>query len=328
MNRVLGERASYVKCRGGCQANLSGNRCWHFRQNLMEVALDEHFAPGHRGCAGCGNVIAVRLALKATGKNVIVSSPTGCTEVISTPYPESSWGVPWIHANFENAAAVASGVAAAVEALNRKGKKDIKAKSIAIGGDGGTVDIGFQSLSGAMERGDDVLYICVDNEAYMNTGVQRSGATPYGASTTTSPPGKFSVGQNTPKKDMPAIIAAHGIPYVATASIAFPLDFIEKVKRAMDVKGPAYIHILSPCPTGWGFPSEKTIEFGRLAVDSGMWNLYEIVNGDQRLTYRPTAKVPVKEYIKGQKRFAHVNEELLGKIQKDVDARWQGIQQG
>lgn len=323
MNRILGERASYVKCRGKCQANLSGNRCWQFRKNLRDVSLDEYFAPGHRGCAGCGNVIATRLALKASGKNVIVTASTGCTEVISTPYPESSWGVPWVHANFENAAAVASGVASAVEVLNRKGKKKLNAKSIVIAGDGGTVDIGFQSLSGAMERGDNILYICVDNEAYMNTGVQRSGSTPYGASTTTSPPGKFSVGQDTPKKDMPAIIAAHHVPYVATACISFPLDFMEKVKKAIDVDGPAYIHILSPCPTGWGFPSEKTIELGRLAVDSGMWDLYEIVNHDIRFTYKPTVKVPVKEYIKGQKRFAHVKDELLEKIQKDIDTKLQ-----
>jgi pyruvate ferredoxin oxidoreductase beta subunit len=297
-------------------------RCWkreaiRRKSKLKEVGEEELFISGHRGCAGCGNVITVRLALKASGKNVIVVSPTGCTEVISTLYPETSWKVPWIHANFENAGAVASGISDALKVLLRKGKIESKPKVIAIAGDGGTADIGLQSLSGAMERGHDLLYICVDNEAYMNTGVQRSGATPYGAYTTTSP-----LGQDTQKKDMPAIIAAHRIPYVATANISLPLDFIEKVKKAVSIEGASYIHVLAPCPTGWGFPSEKTIELGRLAADTGTWMLYEILNGEFRVTYRPTAKVPVKEYLKAQKRFAHLSEETIKKIQEDIDKKW------
>jgi pyruvate ferredoxin oxidoreductase beta subunit len=169
-----------------------------------------------------------------------------------------------------------------------------------------------------MERGHDMLYICVDNEAYMNTGVQRSGATPYGAYTTTSP-----LGQDTPKKDMPNIIAAHRIPYVATASVSLPLDFMEKVKRAVSIEGSSYIHVLAPCPTGWGFPGEKTVELGRLAVDTGMWILYEILNGELKVTYKPTTKIPVKEYLKTQKRFKHLSDELIEKIQRDIDERWE-----
>jgi pyruvate ferredoxin oxidoreductase beta subunit len=226
--------------------------------------------------------------------------------------------VPWIHANFENAGAVASGISDALKVLLRKGKIKSKPKVIAVAGDGGTVDIGFQALSGAMERGHDMLYICVDNEAYMNTGVQRSGATPYGAYTTTSP-----LGQDTPKKDMPNIIAAHRIPYVATASVSLPLDFMEKVKRAVSIEGSSYIHVLAPCPTGWGFPGEKTVELGRLAVDTGMWILYEILNGELKVTYKPTTKIPVKEYLKTQKRFKHLSDELIEKIQRDIDERWE-----
>jgi pyruvate ferredoxin oxidoreductase beta subunit len=315
---VLGEKASYVRCRWKCEASLSASRCWYYRRHLKEVSEEELFASGHRGCAGCGNVITVRLALKASGKNVVVVSPTGCTEVISTPYPETSWRVPWIHANFENAGAVASGISDALKVLLRKGKIKSKPKVIAVAGDGGTVDIGFQALSGAMERGHDMLYICVDNEAYMNTGVQRSGATPYGAYTTTSP-----LGQDTPKKDMPNIIAAHRIPYVATASVSLPLDFMEKVKRAVSIEGSSYIHVLAPCPTGWGFPGEKTVELGRLAVDTGMWILYEILNGELKVTYKPTTKIPVKEYLKTQKRFKHLSDELIEKIQRDIDERWE-----
>ena len=194
---------------------------------------------------------------------------------MTSPYPETAWEIPWMHVAFENAGAVASGVESA---LRIQGKDDINV--IAFGGDGGTVDIGLQSLSGAMERGHNLTYICYDNEAYMNTGIQRSGATPYGASTTTSPKGSGSFGEDKPKKDMPMIMAAHGIPYVATASIAYPEDFVNKVKKAAAIKGPAYIHLHQPCTTGWGFASEKTIEMGRLAVETGSWILYEVENGE------------------------------------------------
>ncbi len=280
----------------------------------MEIPKEELLAPGHRGCAGCGASIAVRLALKALGKNTVAISATGCLEVMTTPYPETAWEIPWIHVAFENAGAVASGVEAA---LRIQGKDDVNV--IAFGGDGGTVDIGLQSLSGAMERGHNLTYICYDNEAYMNTGIQRSGATPYGATTTTSPKGKDSFGEEKPKKNMPMIMAAHGIPYVATASIAYPEDFMKKVKKAAEIDGPAYIHLNQPCTTGWGYDSSKTIEMGRLAVETGSWILYEIENGEFNITYRPTERKPVAEYLKPQKRFRHLDDEHIEKIQEFVD---------
>ena len=279
----------------------------------MEISEKEFLAPGHRGCAGCGATVGVRLALKALGKNTVAVSATGCLEVITTPYPETSWEIPWIHVAFENAAAVASGVE---RALKSQGKDT---QVVAFGGDGGTADIGLQALSGAMERGHNLIYICYDNEAYMNTGIQRSGATPYGASTTTSPNGSGSFGEDKPKKDMPMIMAAHGIPYVATASIAYPEDFVNKVKKAAEIKGPAYIHLHQPCTTGWGFASEKTIEMGRLAVETGSWILYEVENGEFNITYRPEERKPVKEYLAPQKRFKHLDDEHIDKIQKYVD---------
>ena len=275
----------------------------------MEISDKEYLAPGHRGCAGCGASIGVRLALNALGKNTVAISATGCLEVMTSPYPETAWEIPWMHVAFENAGAVASGVESA---LRIQGKDGINV--IAFGGDGGTVDIGLQSLSGAMERGHNLTYICYDNEAYMNTGIQRSGATPYGASTTTSP-----IGEDKPKKDMPMIMAAHGIPYVATASIAYPEDFVNKVKKAAEIKGPAYIHLHQPCTTGWGFASEKTIEMGRLAVETGSWILYEVENGEFNITYRPEERKPVKEYLAPQKRFKHLDDEHIDKIQKYVD---------
>ncbi|MCQ2971979.1 MAG: pyruvate synthase subunit beta [archaeon] len=281
----------------------------------MDIPKEEFLAPGHRGCAGCGASIAVRLALKALGKDTVAVSATGCLEVMTTPYPETSWEIPWIHVAFENAGAVASGVESA---LRIQGKKS---NVIAFGGDGGTVDIGLQSLSGAMERGHNMTYVCYDNEAYMNTGIQRSGATPFGASTTTSPAGKASFGENRPKKNMPMIMAAHGIPYVATASIAYPEDYMKKVKKAAEVDGPAYIHLNQPCTTGWGYNPSKTIEIGRLAVETGSWVLYEIEDGEFNVTYRPAERKPVKEYLKPQKRFKHLDDEHIAKIQEYVDAQ-------
>ena len=282
----------------------------------MKIPEEELLAPGHRGCAGCGASIGVRLALKALGKNTVAISATGCLEVMTTPYPETAWEIPWIHVAFENAGAVASGVESA---LRIQGKDDVNV--VAFGGDGGTVDIGLQSLSGAMERGHNFTYICYDNEAYMNTGIQRSGATPYGASTTTSPVGKDSFGENKTKKNMPMIMDAHGIPYVATASISYPEDFMKKVKKAAEVDGPAYIHLNQPCTTGWGYPSSKTIEMGRLAVETGSWILYEIENGEFNVTYRPSERKPVSEYLKPQKRFRHLTEDHIEEIQKLVDSQ-------
>ncbi|OQD59623.1 pyruvate:ferredoxin oxidoreductase, subunit beta [Methanobrevibacter arboriphilus JCM 13429 = DSM 1125] len=280
----------------------------------MKLPEEELLAPGHRGCAGCGATIGVRLALKALGRNTVAISATGCLEVITTPFPETAWEIPWIHVAFENAGAVASGVESALKA---QGKTDVNV--VAFGGDGGTADIGMQSLSGAMERGHNMIYICYDNEAYMNTGIQRSASTPYGASTTTSPHGKDSFGEDKPKKNVPLIMAAHGVPYVATASIAYPEDFMRKVKKASEVDGPAYIHLNQPCTTGWGYSPSKTIELGRLAVETGSWALYEIENGDFKLTYKPQDRKPVNEFLNAQKRFKHLSDEEKERIQEYVD---------
>lgn len=282
----------------------------------MDFSQEELLAPGHRGCAGCGASIGVRLALKALGRNTVAISATGCLEVMTTPYPETAWEIPWIHVAFENAAAVASGVE---RALKAQGKEDVNI--IAFGGDGGTTDIGMQALSGAMERGHNLTYICYDNEAYMNTGIQRSSSTPFGASTTTSPAGKQSFGEDRPKKNMAFIMAAHGVPYVATASIAYPEDFMKKVKKAAETDGPAYIHLNQPCTTGWGFKPENTIQLGRLAVESGAWGLFEIENGEFKVTYRPQNRKPVKEYLSAQKRFRHLTDVEIDQIQEFVDAQ-------
>ncbi|MEK6976844.1 MAG: pyruvate synthase subunit PorB [Candidatus Hydrothermarchaeota archaeon] len=316
--KVVADVPSYIKCRKACEATLAANRCWRFRRNVREVPEEELFVSGHRACAGCGCTVAMKLALKASGKDTVVTQATGCMEVVSTPYPETAWRVPWIHVAFENSAAVASGVEAALKALGKKDRVNV----VALGGDGGTVDIGFQALSGAMERGHDLTYICYDNEAYMNTGIQRSGSTPYLAATTTTPAGSVIPGNDRPKKDMPKIIAAHGVPYVATASVAFPLDFMEKVRKAVSTKGPAYVHVHATCPLGWGIESDKSIEVARLAVDTGMWVLYEIDHGVGKVTYTPTKKRPVRDYLKVQKRFRHLTDDMVAKIQQDVDAKW------
>ncbi|KZX10110.1 pyruvate synthase subunit PorB [Methanobrevibacter filiformis] len=280
----------------------------------MKLPEEELLAPGHRGCAGCGATIGARLALKALGRNTVAISATGCLEVITTPFPETSWEIPWIHVAFENAGAVASGVE---RALKAQGKTDVNI--VAFGGDGGTADIGMQSLSGAMERGHNFTYICYDNEAYMNTGIQRSASTPYGASTTTSPHGKESFGEDQHKKNMPLIMAAHGIPYVATASISYPEDFMRKVKKAAEIEGPAYIHLNQPCTTGWGYDPSKTIELGRLAVETGSWALYEIIDGEFKLSYKPQIRKPVVEYLDAQKRFKHLSQKEKDNIQTFVD---------
>lgn len=281
----------------------------------MEIPEIELLAPGHRGCAGCGAALGVRLALKALGRNTVAVNATGCLEVMTTPYPETAWEIPWIHVAFENASAVASGVE---KSLKMQGKGD--ANIVVFGGDGGTADIGLQSLSGAMERGHNITYICYDNEAYMNTGVQRSGSTPYGATTTTSPKGKNSFGEDKVKKNIPMIMAAQGVPYVATASIAYPEDFMKKVKKAAELDGPAYIHLNQPCTTGWGYPAEKTIELGRLGVETGFWILYEIEEGDFKITYRPSQRKPVREYLEAQKRFKHLDDEHKDNIQAYIDS--------
>jgi len=281
--------------------------------------VEELMSPGTRTCAGCGAVLAARLVLKATGKDVIICESTGCMEVTSTQYPTTAWKVPWIHVLFENPASVAAGVKAALEAQSND-----HTQVIAYGGDGGIVDIGFGAVSGALERNDDIMIITYDNEAYANTGVQRSGATPFGASATTTPAGLESIGKKQWKKNIPMIAVAHGSKYVATASIGYPQDLMNKVKKAMKVKGTRYLHIHTPCPVGWGFDSSETIQIAKLAVQTGMWMLYEIEDGKFKMTMKPELK-PVDEYLKMQKRFKHLKDDTIKIIQDHIDKTWKEL---
>jgi pyruvate ferredoxin oxidoreductase beta subunit len=290
------------------------------------IPKEEFAVSGHRACTGCAEILAVRLALKGFGRDTIMAMATGCMEIVSTPLPTTDWTLPWIHVGFENAAAAASGVETALRILRKKGKipdKDVHV--VAIAGDGGTADIGMQALSGALERYHKFTYICLDNEAYMNTGIQRSSSTPFGAMTTTSPPGKNSIGQSTWKKDMPKIAVAHNIPYVATACPSYPFDLLEKVRKAKMVNGPSYLHILSVCPTGWRTATDLSIRFGRLAVQSGVFPLYEVENGKYRLTYNPEPLRPVTEYLKGQGRFRHLTPDTISIIQKRITEEWNAL---
>ncbi len=290
------------------------------------VDKKEYFSPGHRACQGCAEALAVRLVAKALGNNVIVASATGCMEIISSPLPFTNWRVPWLHVAFENAAAVLSGAESGLKALVRKGKrKDKKTVFLGMGGDGATTDIGFQALSGAFERGHDFLYVCYDNEAYMNTGIQRSSSTPFGASTTTSPAGKKVPGQVTWKKNMAEIAVAHKVPYVATACSSYPFDLMEKIKKAARTPGPAYVHILSVCPTGWRLPPNKAIWIGRLAVETGVFPLYEVVNGKYTMTHEVEELRPVEEYLKPQGRFRHLTPDLIEIIQKRVKKEYEEL---
>ena len=287
------------------------------------IAEEERFTPGHRACIGCGEALAVRLTCKALGNNVIIVNATGCMEIVSSQLPYTSWTVPWIHTLFENTAAVASGIEAGLKILTKKGRRLLPdVKVVAMAGDGGTSDIGLQALSGALERGHNFIYICFDNEAYMNTGIQRSSATPYGASTTTSPAGKVSIGQITWKKNMPAIAVAHDIPYVATACPTYPFDLMTKVSKAVATNGPSYLHILSVCPTGWRCPTELTIEIGRLAVQTGIFPLYEVENGKYKLSLDLLKLRPVTDYLKLQGRFRHLSEDVINEIQQRVNEEY------
>lgn len=284
----------------------------------------EPLAYGHRACQGCGEILALRLAMKALGNNTMVASATGCMEIVTTSFPQTAWRIPWIHVAFENAAAVASGIEAGRKALKRKGKlpKD-NVNIVAMGGDGATADIGIQALSGTLERGHDIVYLCFDNEAYMNTGVQRSSSTPYGAMTTTSPPGEMSIGQYTWKKNVPAICAAHDIPYVATATVAYHLDLMNKVKKASMVKGPAYVHIFSPCPTGWGCKGDSAVSISRLAVKTNVFPLYEIIDGKTIISKEIKKPKPVIDYLKLQRRFRHLDEKTVTRIQNRVSEQYE-----
>ncbi|MDD3829018.1 MAG: thiamine pyrophosphate-dependent enzyme [Anaerolineae bacterium] len=290
----------------------------------------ERLAPGHRLCAGCGASIVVRQVLAAIDQPVVVANATGCLEVATSIYPYTAWRVPWIHNAFENAAATISGVEAAYRSLVRQNKMpEQDVRFLAFGGDGGTYDIGLQSLSGAAERGHQFLYVCYDNGAYMNTGIQRSSATPLGAHTTTSPAGKVRPGKEQTRKDLTAIMAAHGIPYVAQAAPSQWRDLMTKTRKAVDCGGAAFMNVLSSCNRGWRHPADETIEITQLAVDTCYWPLFEVEDGQWRLTYRPKEKPPVEEWLKRQGRFRHLfkpeNRHIVDEFQADVDRRWERL---
>lgn len=297
-----------------------------------QAAKPERFAGGHRLCAGCGAAIAVRGVLRALKPEdrAVIANATGCLEVSSFLYPYTAWEDSYIHTAFENAAATAGGVEAAYRVLKKKGKIDDTFKFIAFGGDGGTYDIGFQSLSGAMERGHDMVYVCYDNEAYMNTGIQRSSSTPRFADATTTPVGTVIPGKQQNKKDLTAIIAAHNIPYVAqTTFLGNFKDLHEKAEKAIYTEGPAFLNIMAPCPRGWRYETEELAELCKLAVDTCVWPLFEVEGGVWKLNYEPRKKRPVEEYLKKQGRFHHMfeegNEWMIEEVQKFVDDKWESL---
>jgi pyruvate ferredoxin oxidoreductase beta subunit len=297
---------------------------------LKELSKKEdRFTHGHRMCSGCGAPIVVKIALMATDYPVVISNATGCLEVSSCISEFTAWNVPWIHTAFENAAATLSGVETMYRSLKKQGKMDQEVKFIAFGGDGGTYDIGFQSLSGAMERGHDMIYICYDNGAYMNTGIQRSSATPLGADTTTCPAGSVIPGKLRSRKNLTKIMAAHDIPYVAQASPSHWQDLAKKVQKAHEIKGPKFINVLAPCNRGWRSKTNDAIMLSRLAVNTCYWPLYEIENGVTKITVTPKEKLPVIDFLKPQGRFKHLfspeNEGLLRQVQEEVDREWEKL---
>lgn len=299
--------------------------------NLKEVVKKENrFTFGHRMCAGCGAPVTVNGVLRALKKedNAVISVATGCLEVSSCTFPYTSWkNCSFIHTAFECASATLSGAETTYNKFKKDGKIKKTTKFIGFGGDGGTLDIGLQSLSGAMERGHDIAYICYDNGAYMNTGTQRSSSTPHFADTTTSPYGKNSSGKLQQRKDLTEIMVKHNLPYVAQSALIGNLkDLYEKSKKAIYTEGPTYMSVLSPCPRGWGYPTEDLQTISKLAVDTCFWPLYEVENGKYKITYRPAKKVPVEEFLKLQKRFKHLflkgNEWMIKEIQDEVDKKW------
>jgi pyruvate ferredoxin oxidoreductase beta subunit len=298
--------------------------------NLKELsAQKERFVGGHRACAGCGATIIARQVLMAAQQPIVVGCATGCLEVISTIYPYTAWNVPYVHNAFENVAATMSGVEAAYKALKKKGKINKDLRFIAFGGDGGTYDIGLQSLSGMIERRNRVLYVCYNNEAYMNTGIQRSSATPTGANTTTSPAGKVLPGKLQARKNLTEIIIAHEPAYAAQATIGYWNDLVTKVRKALDADGPSFINVYSPCRLGWGYPPEKTIQITKLAVESCVWPCYEYENGKYKITVKPKEKKPIDEFLKMQVRFGHLykmkDQTLIQTFQAEVDRIWERL---
>lgn len=301
--------------------------------NFKEVmSREERLAPGHRMCAGCGGTVTVRAVLRALrpGDRAVVGNATGCLEVSSFMYPFTAYEDSYIHNAFENAGATLSGVETAYRVLKKKGRIDDTFKFITFGGDGGTYDIGFQSLSGAMERGHDMVYVCYDNGAYMNTGTQRSSATPQYADTTTTPSGRVSDGKVQVRKDLTAIMAEHHIPYAAQTTFTGNFkDLHTKAERAIYTPGAAFLNVMSPCPRGWGYDSSELMTICRLAVDTCYWPLYEVIEGKWMLNYVPKKKLPIEEFLRPQKRFKHLfqpgREELLARFQAEVDRQWEAL---
>jgi len=299
-----------------------------FLTKLADLPTEELFGPGHRLCSGCGPAITMRMMTKAFRGPTMIFNATCCVEVSTSPYPYTAWGVPWAHVLFQNTAASASG---AVEAINKMCEEGRAKKSdvVVVGGDGGIVDIGIATLSGVLERGHDLCVICYDNENYQNTGIQRSGATPLGSWSTTSEVGEASYGKAEWKKDILGIAIAHQIPYAASATIADWRDFINKVRRAIEVDGPAFLHVLSPCQLGWRYDPSLTIQMSRLAIDTRIFPIYEYVDGVYTINRRVPAPKSVVEYLKTQGRFRHLFEEknkwVLDKIQQGVDKNWQRL---
>ncbi|WP_227765392.1 oxalate oxidoreductase subunit beta [Zhaonella formicivorans] len=296
-------------------------------KSLKKAPKEEYYVPGHRTCAGCGPALSYRLVAKAAGPNTIFIGPTGCMYVANTSYGCGPWAVPWIHAQITNGGAVASGIEAAYKAMIRKKKYDGEFPGIIVmAGDGGAADIGIQALSAAFYRGHNILFICYDNESYANTGIQTSPTTPYGAWTTFTPAGpEIPEGKKLFPKDLPKIMA-HGHPelkYLATASVSYPVDLMNKVRKGLNADGPAFLYIHAPCPKGWSFPAEQTVKMGKLAVETGMYQLYEFdrATGEYKLSVKLEKRKPVSEYLKLQKRFAHLQPEHIEKMQAFVDAR-------
>ncbi|MDR0401603.1 MAG: hypothetical protein LBH27_01190 [Endomicrobium sp.] len=296
--------------------------------NLRELSKNSvRITSGHRLCAGCGaGIVARQTLIAAMNVPVVVINATGCMEVSTTVFPYTAWKTPYFHSAFENAAATCSGIEAAYKNLKFRGKITEDIKFIVFGGDGGTYDIGLQSLSGAMERGHNMLYICYNNEAYMNTGIQRSGATPKGAHTTTAPFGKKQNGKKQNRKDLTQIMVAHDIPYVAQSYVGNWNDFMTKVQKALTIDGPSFINVLTPCRLGWGYKPEHAMKITRLAIETCIWPSYEVNNGFYKINVEPKVKKPVIEFLKSQTRFKHLfkseNTYIIDEIQKNIDKKW------
>ena len=303
--------------------------------NLKEaMQKPNRLTSGHRMCAGCGAPVVVNAILRGLKPedHAVIGAATGCLEVSTFMYPYTAWRDSFIHTAFECAGATVAGTEAAYKAMKRKGKlpEDENTKFIAFGGDGGTYDIGLQSLSGAMERGHDMVYVCYDNGAYMNTGIQRSSATPRFADTTTSPAGKVVPGKQQKRKDLTEVLANHHIPYVAqTAAFGNFSDITTKAEKAIYTKGAAFVNVLAPCPRGWGYETEDLMKINKLAIETCYWPLYEVADGVYHITYKPAKKLPVEEFLKPQKRFKHIfkegNEWMIEELQKEVDERWERL---